>query len=400
MASCKIAEGIYSVGAMNPNLRVFDIVMATNYGTTYNSYLVQGSEKTVLIESCHLTYFDRYLENIREICEISEIDAIILNHTEPDHSGCLAKLCELNPNMKVIASQAGSIYLKNITNNPNLKLQVVKDGETLDLGGKVLRFINAPFLHWPDSMFTWDESTKTLFSCDFLGSHYCEPYSFDYNISHPAKYEDAFLGYYNAIFGPFPGFVQKGLAKIDPLPIQQVCCSHGPVLTAGCRLEYAKEKYRQWSAPKVKEQTCIPIFYCTAYGNTGMVAEAIRDGIAEVKPDALVETFDLIEHDMAQMQAKLSESDAFAVGTPTINQDAVPPALQLLCGIDVIQNQKKPCLAFGSYGWSGEGVPNVVARLKSLKLKVFGDGFKVTFVPSAEDLEKAKQLGREFAESL
>ena len=395
----KIAEGVASVGVLNPGLRVFDIVMSTDYGTSYNSYLVRGAEKTALIECCHRTFFQPYVENIQEICPLEEIDYIILNHNEPDHTGSLAQLLERMPKAQVLTSQAGSIYIKNITNIPGINLRAVKDGEVLDLGGKTLRFINAPFLHWPDSMFTWLEEDKILFTCDFFGAHYCEPQMMDSRIVYGSKYENAVKEYYDAIFGPFAPYVQKGLAKIQDLDIRCACVSHGPILTKGCRLEYVRDLYDQWSRPQKKERPLIPVFYCSAYGNTRRLAQAIQKGILSVK-DADCQAYDLIDYPMSEMQSLLNSSDAFALGTPTINRDAVPPVWELVSHVDAVNCAGKPCLVFGSYGWSGEGLPNVRQRLESLKMKVFGDNFRVAFVPTQEDLDKAQELGKAFAQSL
>lgn len=396
----KLSDSIYSVGVLNPNMRVFDIVMRTEYGTTYNAYLVRG-EKTALIETCHNTYFDAFLENIRAVCDPGKIDYIILNHTEPDHSGALSRLLEVAPQAQVICSQAASIYLKGITNRPELAPRVVKDGETLDLGeGKLLKFINAPFLHWPDSMFTWLESEKTLFSCDFFGSHYCEPRMVDVHITYPEAYASALENYYGAIFGPFKPYVLKGLEKIAGLDIERCCTSHGPVLTKGGRLPEVMEKYRAWSQPAKNAHALIPIFYCSAYGNTGRAAEAIREGILSVKPDAEVPLYNIIEHDMGVLGAQMARSDAFLIGSPTLNRDAVPPVWQLLAHVDAINMQKRPVAVFGSFGWSGEAVPAIISRLSQLKLAVFGEGLRWNFVPSGEELQKARQLGEEFARSL
>ena len=400
MSAIKITDSIYSVGILNPNLRVFDIVMATEFGTTYNSYIVKGSEKTALIETCHLTYFDRYLENIREVCDPAQIDYIVLDHCEPDHSGALRRLLELAPNAQVVASQAGSIYLKNITNRADLAIKVVKNGESIDLGGKQLDFISAPFLHWPDSMFTYCPQEKALFSCDFFGSHYCEPYTFDTHITYRQSYEKALKGYYDAIFGPFASYVRAGLEKARALDVEFACTSHGPILTKDGLLSFVQEKYAEWSVERKNEVPTIPVFYCTAYGNTGKIAQAIAEGIHRVLPDAKVPVYDIIDHDMGELAAQLNSSDAFAVGSPTLNADAVAPVWQLLSHVDAINNKKKPCLVFGSYGWSGEAVPNVTARLNGLKMAVFGEGLKVTFVPSEEDLQRAAALGEEFAASL
>lgn len=395
-----LTKDIYAVGILNPIMRIFDVVMRTEYGTTYNSYVVRGQEKTALVETCHLTYFDQYLDNIRAVCPPEEIDYIILNHCEPDHTGALARLLEVCPRAQILVSQAGSLYIRNITNRQDLPVRVVKDGETLDLGGKVLEFRMAPFLHWPDSMFTWSADDKTLFSCDFFGAHYCEPHVLDTQIQYPAQYKTALKGYYDAIFGPFKPYVLKGIDKIQDLDIAYICTSHGPVLTKEGRMDEVIEQYRQWSQPDKKEGRDIPVFYCSAYGNTGRLAQAIARGIGETLPDARVTVYDINDHDMGFLQNALNTADAIAVGTPTINADAVAPVWQLLSGVDAINNKKKPALVFGSYGWSGEGVPNVIARLKGLRMSVFEDGYKVLFVPSQKDLEDAQELGRRFAQSL
>ncbi len=399
MGAVEVKNGIYSVGILNPAMRIFDVIMRTEYGTTYNSYVVKGSEKTALIEVSHAEFFDSYLSNIKEVCDPAEIDYIVLNHCEPDHSGALADLMKYCPNAKIVVSKAGSIYLKNITNRTDLDVISPKDGESIDLGGKTLKFISAPLLHWPDSMFTYVEEDKTIFTCDFFGAHYCEPYVFDKNIVYEKAYEEAIHYYYVAIFGPFKAAVQKGLEKALALDFDTACVSHGPVLTKGNKLEYVIEKYKEWSAPTESDNKNIPVFYCSAYGNTGKIAEAIAAGISEVIPEANVEVLNINDYDMGELSAKLNGSDAFAIGTPTINSDAVAPVWNLLSHVDAINNRKKPAFVFGSFGWSGEGVPNVIARLNGLKMNVFGDGLKVTFVPSEADLENAKAQGAEFAKT-
>ena len=163
MSASSITKDIHAVGILNPAMRIFDVVMKTEYGTSYNSYIVKGAEKTALIETCHLTFFDQYLDNIRQVCDPAQIHYIILNHCEPDHSGVLARLTALCPKAQILVSQAGSLYLKNITNQPSLPITVAKDGDQVDLGGKTLQFISAPFLHWPDSMLTWCPEEKVLF---------------------------------------------------------------------------------------------------------------------------------------------------------------------------------------------------------------------------------------------
>lgn len=400
MQSKKIKDNVYSVSVLNPNLRVFDIVMKTDFGTSYNSYIVKGSEKTALIETSHLTYFDYFINNIKEVTELENIEYLIMNHNEPDHSGAIQKLLELIPNLKIITSQAGSIYLKNITNRTDMNIIVAKDGDSISLGDKTLTFINAPFLHWPDSMFTYLNEDKILFSCDFLGSHYCEPQLFDTCITYPQAYQTALKGYYDAIFGPFKPYVLKGLEKIKDLEIDYAATSHGPVLSKDGLLGDVIEKYKAWSTEVKRENKLIPIFYCSAYGNTEMLALNILKGIKEVIPNAQVEAYDIIYHDMDKLSALLNQCDAFLLGSPTINKDAVPPFWNLLSHVDAVNIQKRPVALFGSYGWSGEAVKNLKSRLNDLKTKVFEEDMRIVFIPTEDDLKKAKEFGKAFAKTI
>lgn len=398
----KITDGVYSVSVLNPNLRVFDIVMTTDYGTSYNSYIVEGADKTALIETAHLTYFDYFIRNIESVTDLSRIEYLVMNHNEPDHSGSIKKLLELIPNLKIITSQAGSIYLKSIVNSERLQIIVAKDGDEIDLGGKTLKFISAPFLHWPDSMFTYLKEEKVLFSCDFFGSHYCEPQIFDKFITYPNAYETALKGYYDAIFGPFKAYVQKGIAKAEALEIDYVATSHGPVLSNSSDglFQFVLGKYKEWSADIKRDNKLIPIFYCSAYGNTEILAESISRGIKQELPTADVQVYDIIKHDMEKLSALLNTSDAFLIGSPTLNKDAVAPVWNLLAHIDAVNIQKRPVGLFGSYGWSGEAVPNLKARFECLKVKLHTEEFRIVFVPTQEDIEKAVQFGRAFAKSV
>lgn len=395
MFALSVAPGVYSVGALNPGLRVFDIVMRTEYGTSYNAYLIDD-EKKALIETCHASFFDAFVEDVSAVCDPEEIDYIVLNHTEPDHSGALRDLLSLCPDATVLATSVALNYLKNIVNEP-FKSRPVKDGEVLDLGGVTLTFAPSPLLHWPDSMFTYCAEEKVLFSCDVFGSHYSSKSMSDKETADVEGYREAFKGYYDAIFGPFKPFVVAGMAKIAKFPFETVCPSHGPVLTKDGQLPYVLDSYRAWSKTVKNAVKTVPVFYCSAYGCTAKLAEAIASGVKEVIPDADCATYNLIENDMADMRAKINSCDACAIGSPTLNSDAVPPIWDLLAGVDAINSRKKPVAVFGSYGWSGEAVPNVIARVNGLRMAVVGEGLKVCFVPTEADLEAAKEYGRQLA---
>lgn len=394
----ELKDNIYSIGVLNPGLRVFDIIMRTEYGTTYNAYLVKG-EKIALIETVHENSFEEYLENIESLINIKDIDYIVLNHTEPDHTGSVRKLLDLNPNITVISTAPGSKYVSGISNK-KINAKIVKNDDTLDLGnGKVLKFIIAPFLHWPDSMFTYIENDKLLFSCDFLGAHYCEPRILDIHIKYTHEYDIAFKYYFDAIFGPFKKSVLDGLDKIKDLDIEMICTSHGPVLTKN--IENAKSKYRLWCEEALKPndiKKCL-ILYVSAYGYTKKLAEAAFKQLnSNNKYD--INMINIIEEDISNIKEAIDKSDAIMIGSPTINRDALKPVWDVLSCVDAIINRGKPAAVFGSYGWSGEAVTMLKSRIESLGLKVVGDGLRITFSPDEDDIQKMKDYTKLFIKEI
>jgi flavorubredoxin len=381
-------------------MRIFDIVMRTEYGTSYNSYVLLGSEKIALIESSHRGFTEPYLQNVESALGGKSPDYLVMNHNEPDHSGTVAALIERYPALIVVASQAGAIYLRNITNRSDLNLMVVKDGDRISLGDKTMQFINAPFLHWPDSMFTYVPEERAVFTCDFLGAHYCEPQLIDTCVAYRDAYTSAVREYFEAIFKPFGPYVLKGLEKLEGLDVTWCCPSHGPILTAGCEYEHNRQRYREWATPKARSNKRIPVFYVSAYGNTERLAARVARGLLAALPDAEVACYDLNQHEPAFLAAEMNASDAFLLGSPTINRDALPPVLNLLAAADAVTIAKRPVALFGSYGWSGEALSHLTERLNSLKCAVFEPQLKVCFTPTEDDLISAENLGRDFALSL
>ncbi|MGN0675142.1 MAG: FprA family A-type flavoprotein [Oscillospiraceae bacterium] len=390
----RLKENIYYVGAINPNLRVFDIIMKTEYGTTYNAYLIRG-EKTALVETVHDRFRDVMLDNIRQVCDLSEIDYVVFNHTEPDHSGSVDELININPDVKIVGSAAAIKNISGVTNGMFNSI-TVKNGDTLDLGnGIVLEFISAPNLHWPDSIFTYVPACKTVFTCDFLGAHYCEPLLTDDVITYPNEYEDALAYYYAAIFGPFPKFVRDGLAKLEALDFDMVCCSHGPVLKNG--IKHAMEKYAEWSAPKANSKSAA-IFYVSAYGYTGAVAKRYAQKLNELGVET--KCYNIIEHDLAELKEAIDNAGGLLFGSPTINRDALKPVWDVLSVVDAITNRGKPYAVFGSYGWSGEACGMLEARADGLGLKKAHEAYKWILKPSETDFEQIDTLAEKFAEQI
>lgn len=389
-----IKDKVKWIGVLDPGLVTFDVVMETKYGSTYNSYFIDA-EKKAIIETTKEKFKNEYLEKVKTVVNPEEIDYIILNHTEPDHSGNLRHLLRIAPNATVIASKSAINFLKHMV-DIDFKYMIVKDGDTLSLGNKTLRFISAPFLHWPDSMYTYLEEDKILFTCDSFGCHYCDSKMFDDLVG---DFDDAFKYYFDVILKPFSNYILKAIDKIKSLDIDIICPGHGPILRSNW------EKYidlsEEWAkdAGKKPNDNRVLIAYVSAYGNTGKMAEKIAEGIKQVG-DIDVEICDIEMIDSFELEEKVSKSTAILIGSPTINQNILPPIYKLLSIINPITNRGKLAAAFGSYGWSGEAVKIIEDNLKNLKLKIVKEGLKVNFVPYEKAFEKCIEFGKEFGEKL
>lgn len=385
MSVLEFSSNIFSVGVANPNLRLFDIILHTEFGTTYNAYCVRGTQKIAVIETVHCAKWEEYLENLQSVCDPTAIDYIVMNHTEPDHSGSLIKLLEMAPQAVVVGTTAAIRFLKAICNRdfPNI---VVTDGMTLDLGGKTLKFMVAPNLHWPDSMFTYIPENEVVFTCDFLGAHYCETRMLLSQMHYPEEYTKAFKAYFDCIFAPFKKFVLAGIQKLEPLKLQFVATSHGPILNTQIKENMAK--YREWSSPVISAEKTAVIAYVSAYGYTKQLATIAVETL-ENKGFA-VQLFDLTQSCHTEAAEAASRANLFLVGSPTINRDALPPIWAFLASLDAYAIIGKPVGVFGSFGWTGEAVPMIVNRLSLMKCKVQGEGFKANFKPSDAEIEGMK----------
>ncbi len=393
MGALLAKENIWYVGVQDPDLRVFDIIMHSDYGTSYNSYLVKGSEKTVLFETSKEAFFDEFLANIREVCDPAEIDYIVVNHTEPDHTGSMQRLLKLAPNATVLGSSTALTFLKEIVNEP-FASRAVTEKDEIDLGGLTMRFISVPLLHWPDSMYTYIPECKALFTCDSFGCHYADQRVFNDQID--GDFTDAYKYYFDNIMGPFKPFMLKALNRIKDLPIEFVGNGHGPVLRTNVQKYF--DLYREWCTPVKKAEKTVALAYVSAYGYTKMLAQHIEKGLLE--SGVTVQTFDLVTDDNAAAKKAVAESDGFLLGSPTLVGDALPPVYEMMIGLNPIIHKGLPAAAFGSYGWSGEAVPNLTAHMQLLKLGQPLEGLRVRFRPTQEDLAAAEQFGRDFAKAV
>ncbi|WP_333859214.1 flavodoxin domain-containing protein [Clostridium sp.] len=398
MNALEIKKDIYWVGALDPDLRIFDIIMNTPYGTTYNSYVVKGSEKTAVFETAKERFFDEFIERLNSAnVDVKNIDYIVVDHTEPDHSGSIAKLLDLSPNAKLVGSTAAIRFMKAISNKKFDSI-VVKDGDTLDLGNKTLKFISAPFLHWPDSIYTYVPEDNILITCDSFGAHYCSPKVFNDLNTDEAGYMDALKYYFDGIMGPFKPHVLEAIDKIKDLKIDIICPGHGPVL----RKDPLKivNLYKEWSTPiKPGNKKYIVIPYVSAYGYTESLANKITEGIRSFG-DFEIKTYNVIYSDMNEILENIGKADGILFGSPTINGDALKPIFDILISLNPIVHGGKVAAAFGSYGWSGEAVKNIEARLQQLKMNLLTPGLRVNFKPSEDELNSAYEFGKSFAKKV
>ncbi len=391
MRSIALASNTHWVGVLNPTLRVFDVFMPTAHGTTYNAYLVQG-EKTAVIDTVHETFTDEFIEKIGQHVALDKIDYLVVNHTELDHAGSIARFLELAPQAKVVSSRAANQFLKAILNR-DFDSIIVNDGDTLELGGKTLRFVLAPFWHWPDTMFTYAVEDKILFSCDGFGSHFCDERMFNDRVD---DFWYDFKFYFDHIMRPFADKILAGVAKVKQLELKAIAPSHGPILRSDLWRYVAA--YENWSENAQSQECSLAVIYVSAYSNTKKMAEAIAKGA--IGTGAKVKLFDATALDLASIQDELETVKGLIFGSPTINGDALAPVWNVINAIPLLANRNKAAATFGSYGWSGEATKLMDERLKGLKLKVTMPPFKVNFVPTAEDLTRAEAFGAEFASQL
>jgi flavorubredoxin len=381
MSAIQIADNVYSVGVKDPELRVFDISMQTQYGTTYNAYLLK-SEKIALIDTVKAGFGDQYFANIEQITPLTEIDYLIVNHTEPDHSGAIPELLARAPQIKLVCSGAALPFLKNVI-NAEADITTVKDDVVIDLGGKKLVFKLMPYMHWPDTMMEYVPEARILFSCDGFASHMCADTVWDNEENRDLMHEFRF--YYDAIMRPFSGYIRRNLPKLDSLDIAAIGTSHGPLLRKNPR-QYIN-LYKEWTADRSRPKH-VTVFYASNYGNTKFLAETIAANLTNVGFSS--ELVDLTICDTERARTLIETSGAVMVGTPTFNGDAPKPVWDLVALFPTVYSIGKKAAVFGSYGWGGEGPKLIADRLSGMKLKVYEDLYRARLIPSEDE---KRQIG-------
>jgi flavorubredoxin len=393
----KITDDVSWVGICDTDIVTFDIVMETLHGTTYNSYFIDAEKKAV-IDTAKESFKEVYIDKIKEVAIPEDIEYIIISHTEPDHSGSLKYLLEICPDAKVYGSRQAINYLDQIIGRP-FKYSIVKDNDTLSLGNKTLKFISAPNLHWPDTIYTFLEEDGLLFTCDSFGAHYCSDEMFDDLIANTDDYLDTFRYYFDVILKPFSKFMVKAIDKIKDLNVKMICPGHGPILRKNWK--EVVELTRKYSEEYISDSSCednnILIAYVSAHGYTGEMAELIAKGIRQIV-NYKINIVDIEHMLLGELEELIIKSNSILIGSPTINQNTLLPVYKMFSLINPIRDRGKKAAVFGSYGWSGEAVRIIESQLSALKLNVVCEGYSARFYPNNEKSKQLIEFGKRFAE--
>jgi flavorubredoxin len=368
--------------------------METKYGTTYNSYFIDAGKKAV-IDTVKEKFWPEYKEKLLALTNPQDLEYIICNHTEPDHSGSLKHLLELAPNATVVGSGQALAYLGEMVGK-SFKSQRVKDGDIIDLGTKKLRIIGAPNLHWPDSIYTYVEEDKLLFTCDSFGAHFADEKMMDDLVE---DYSEAFDYYFDVILKPYSKFMLKAIEKIKDLHIKTICPGHGPILRTTWKEKV--ERSAQMATAYMEEtlnHNRVLVAYISAYGYTKQMAVQVATGLK--KSGVEVDLVDIETMLLGDLEELVVKADGILIGSPTINQNTLLPVYKLFSVINPIRDKGKPVAAFGSFGWSGEAVRLIEDHLRNLKLKVVLEGQTARFYPNKEESQKLIQMGEKFAAAL
>ena len=391
----QVSEDVSWVGVLDHDIITFDIVMETKYGTTYNAYFINADRKAV-IETVKEKYWPEFKAKLLALGDPAEIEYIVCNHTEPDHSGSVRHLLDIAPDATVVGSGQALTYLGEMMDRPFKSLRV-RDGDIIDLGNKKLRIIGAPNLHWPDTIYSYLEEDGLLFTCDSFGAHFADERIFDDLIG---DYSDAFDYYFDVILKPFSKFMIKAIEKIKPLPLEMICPGHGPILRSGWKEKIERSlKLANDYMDEINRKNRILVAYVSAYGYTEEMAKHVAKGLRK-SGDISVELVDIENVLLGDLEEQVVKADGILIGSPTINQNTLLPVYKLFSVINPIRDKGKPAAAFGSFGWSGEAVKLIEDHMRNLKLKVVGEGNSARFFPSSKEADRLIQFGEDFAQAL
>lgn len=394
--SFKINDNVTWVGKTDWELRSFHGDEYSTYkGSTYNSYLVRD-EKTVLIDTVWQPYAKEFVDNLKKEIDLNEIDYIIINHAEIDHSGALPDLMREIPDTPIYCTKNAINSLKGHYHQ-DWNFKTVKTGDTLSLGKKDIVFIEARMLHWPDSMFSYLTGDSILFSNDAFGQHYASEFLFNDLVDQAELYQQA-IKYYANILTPFSKLVENKINEVVGLnvPVNMICTSHG-VIWREDPLQIIN-KYMEWA--KDYQENQITIIYDTMWNGTRRMAEAITKGIKDVNKDVEIILHNTAKTDKNEVVTDVFKSKAILVGSPTINGGYLNSIAGILETIRGLKFKNKKAAAFGTYGWSGEQVKMISDELDKAGFELMNEGIKVLWNPTDDALKECYEYGKEIGNAI
>jgi flavorubredoxin/flavin reductase (DIM6/NTAB) family NADH-FMN oxidoreductase RutF len=390
MQTGEIAPDTTAIRSLDWDRDRFDIEFGLQNGTTYNSFLIRG-EKIALVDTSHEKFRQLYLDTLKGLIDPTEIDYLIISHTEPDHSGLVKDVLQLAPQVTVVGAKVAIQFLEDLVHQP-FKRQVVKNGDQLDLGkGHVLEFVNAPNLHWPDTIFSYDAGTQTIFTCDAFGLHYCSDSTFDEDLR---AIEPDYRFYYDCLMAPNARSVMSALKRMDQLgEVTMVANGHGPLLRHNVKELIGR--YRKWSQAQAKAETSVVVFYVSDYGYSDRLSQALARGIT--KTGVGVEMMDLKSADPQEVQELVNRSAGIVIGLPPTSSASAAAAVGTVLAA---ANSKQAIGIFESYGGDDEPIDSLLRQFRDLGVKEAFPAIRVKDTPSEATYQLCEEAGTDMGQWL
>jgi flavorubredoxin len=354
-----LKENIYSVGAVDWDRRLFDELIPLPDGTSYNAYLIRGNGKTALVDTVDPTMTNVLMRNLDEL-NVKQMDYVIINHAEQDHSGSLPQVLSQFPGAIVFCTPKCKSLLTELLLIPEQKIHTVEDGEALSLGDKTLEFIHAPWVHWPETMFAYLREDKILFTCDFFGSHFATS---DLYVTDEATVYEAAKRYYAEIMMPFRTVIPKHLEKVRSLQIDTIATSHGPIYD---KPKFIIDAYNDWVSGPPKNVVVLP--YISMHGSVRAMVRYFVDALAA--RGVIVKQFDLAKTDIGKLAMALVDAATIVIGSPTVLFGSHPNVAYSVFLANVLRPKLKFASIIGSYGWGGKAKEQITAMIPNLKLEL------------------------------
>jgi flavorubredoxin len=384
----EITEGVWWVGIKDWNRRIFDALIPLPHGTTYNAYLVKGKEKIALIDTAGPGFEKELVEKIGQLADPATLDYIIMNHAEPDHGRAITHMMEINKKATLITSEKGLKMAKVFHHVSEERIKTVKEGDIIELGDKTLKFIDAPMLHWPETMFTYLIQDKILFSCDFFGAHIAVGF-YDEDVEEIIPLAQLYFG---EIMMPYKNMGKKAMEKVDQLEIKIIAPSHGPIYKNPQRI---LDAYHKWTAGETKKKAVV--VYVSMWNSTeAMIKTMVETLLSE---DIEVSLYNLINSDIGDLARDLVDSRAIVLGMPTVLGEMHPQAIYAAHLVKSLRPPLKYGVILSSYGWAGGALRQALEILGPAKIEMVGT-LEINGPPSPDDHQKVVEIGKQLSNKI